>query len=206
MSHAGWLVGLIAIAGVTETRAETPTLGVSVIAAEARIGDAPAMIIGGQLAAAWSINRFTLTGEGSLLDLPEGAESRGRSLWIGASGRMRLFDAQRMSDDRDATVRLAMDSELVAQREYWRVDESAGDATFERTAWGLGVGCSVRFASTRSPGWIYDTRVFVRLLRSERADPELSARSAEPMSSGRTRETLVLFGFGIAFGANTALW
>jgi hypothetical protein len=143
--------------------------------------------------AAWWRGRIGLAAEGSGRTFVEGDHLRAWS--IGASLRLRLYDAlvQSLLEARD--VEVGVELQAIVERFWWEHPDA--EATPAR--YGVGIALRVRGDADDGTTRISESRFFVRVMAAPSIPDATVARTTMPIVD-EPRELIFLLGVGAAFG------
>jgi hypothetical protein len=183
---------------------QSPVLGGALIGG--RGPDPDAELAGLQLEVAWWRGRLGLAVEGAAHWTLGGGETPATVL--GASARIRLFEQllPALLEPRD--VELGVELHGIVQRTW------TSDADPERDPVGYGLGLAVRLRgdSDDFPKLFTESRLFLRVISTQRTQPGLPMQPMQPSDPGpifltmspseptTSRELTILIGIGAAFG------
>jgi hypothetical protein len=198
------LGALILTAVATDAAADgerSPVLGGFIVGGQGP--DPDAELAGLQLDVAWWRGRLGLALEGAA-HWTLGGDAMPAKV-VGASARIRLFEQllPALLEPRD--VELGVELHGIVQRTWSGGDDSARDPV----GYGLGLAVRLRGDSDDFPSLFTESRLFVRVISSQRTQPGLPAQPADPgpifltmspSDSTTTRELTILIGIGAAFG------
>ena len=146
-----------------------PELGIAFIAGP--VGQ-QRTTVGGQAELAWSVGRFGVAVEGSMVGVASDNASTGHSVWLGARGRFALLDGATTRTIASGAREVVLSSlllEVVAQREWWNIVEHIEPPPVGPERYTLGIGLAGRLSmiDERAPNLVVGTRLFVRALASD---------------------------------------
>lgn len=146
-----------------------PELGVAFIAGP--VGQ-QRTTVGGQAELAWSVGRFGVAVDGSMIGVASDNASTGHSVWLGALGRFALLDGATTRTIQSGAREVVSSSlllEVVAQREWWNIVEHIEPPPVGPERYTLGIGLAGRLSviDERAPSLVVGTRLFVRALASD---------------------------------------
>jgi hypothetical protein len=181
---------MLAPASVAAEGERTPMVGGAVIGAAAN-EDALAGVV---VEAAWSLWRFGLSAEGSMMWSADAAARRVAVL--GLSARLLVFDTRVQSLFEPRDVELGIELQGIVERAWWS-QTPAPDAN----RYGIGVAVRLRGASDYDmSSLLAESRVFVRLMTSHTTEGMAIARMLTPPKDRDTGELMIVFGVGAAWG------
>jgi hypothetical protein len=121
-------------------------------------------------------------------------EDAARTVVLGGSLRVRVMERLVPSLFEPSDVELAVELQGIVERTVW------DGALTDREPYRRGVGIALRFRGSTedyAPRLIAESRFFMRVLAWQQPGPDFIARTTMPPA---TREIMVMFGVGAAFG------
>jgi len=184
------------IAGTRVATAEgerTPMLGGALTYTDAP--DRRTELVGGELEVAWWLGRLGLAAEASASRAI--ADDRVRNLAVAGSVRVLVADWLWPSLFERRDVEVGIELQLIAERTWWRRDDSAD-------AIGLGVAFRMRGGSDwEFSQLLAESRLFVHVMKPRDEVSDVLARTSDAMARSPDSGLTVIVGLGAAFGVGT---
>jgi hypothetical protein len=183
---------LVTMTGAAAADGErTPMLGGSITFTDAP--DRRTELVGGEIEVAWWSGRLGLAVEAGARRGIE--DDKARNLAVAGSARVRVSEWMLPSLLEPRDVEMGIELQAIAERTWWSRDDSAD-------AFGLGVAIRMRGGSDwEFSSLLAESRLFVRVMKSRDAEPDVLARAAGVTDQPERRGMMVIVGLGAAFGA-----